>query len=349
MRLAFWRQKAGRARQPSNARREDDIPAPVNHGIAESARIGHDRQMRYPSSTIRSLMARGMGRSRAESTYRAWATAANRQAVTPFARATGEFDAFRRTGFDGIVTSLLKHQRRFGSRETAEQVWKLLDKLARRNGEIVAREAMKVLQADALLNRILSEFPASMFPKLSNDARELAIKLDPTVVVFPKTGKRVHLRQMLGEGSMSSGVFLGDDQNGQHYAVKHIARSTQGVRGFGGSTARDRLTKVDHYLAKYSEAALTPHCLDVLIAGRDEYLLLELSEGSIDYSTLNLSDILCAFDDLRKSYAFSRYYMADDVAQDVGVLHVDIHGENLARFDGKLTLIDYGLALVFSE
>jgi hypothetical protein len=154
---------------------------------------------------------------------------------------------------------------------------------------------------------------------------------------------------VLGEGSMSNAVFLGEDQNRDRYAVKHIARGSHGVPGFGGDTAVDHFRKTQHYLAKYAEASLTPTCVDALIVGRDEYLLLELGEGSVDYSTLNMSDIVSAFADLRKSYAFSRHYMAHDIAQEVGVLHTDIHGGNLTRIGGKLRLIDYGLAMVFDE
>jgi hypothetical protein len=298
---------------------------------------------------MRAWAAKAMLRSEAESIYRTWTTASSRQAVTRWARATGKFDAFRKTGFDEIVARLAEHQQTRGTYKTAEQAWKLLDKYRRRHGTVVARELMKVLQADPRLSGIFAQFPGSTLPGLSSRAKQSATALDPSVVVFPTTGKEVRLLGILGEGSMSNAVFLGEDQHGDRYAVKHIARGSHGIPGFDGDTAVDRFRKTQHHLEKYAEAALTPTCLDALVVGRDEYLLLELGEGTIDYSTLNMSDIVSAFEDLRRSYAFSRHYMAQDMAQDVGVLHTDIHGGNLTRIGGKLRLIDYGLAMVFDE
>src|ERR1700744_1708173 len=106
-----------------------------------------------------------MSRSEAESIYQAWNPSASRRGITPTARATGAFDTFRKTGFDIIVTRLLAFQRTNGSYKTAEQTWKLLEKFERRNGEIIAREVMKVLQANMGLKGMLAQFPASMFPE----------------------------------------------------------------------------------------------------------------------------------------------------------------------------------------
>ncbi|MCP3707691.1 serine/threonine-protein kinase [Paraburkholderia sp. CNPSo 3274] len=289
-----------------------------------------------------------MGRSEAESIYQAWNTSASKRAVTPVARVTGKFDEFRAHGFDIVTTRLLAYQRTHGSHKTAEQTWKLLEKFERRNGDIVARELMKVLQAGTVLKGMLAQFPAAMFPKLSDDAQEYATKLDPNNVVFPKTGKRIRIVRMLGKGGMGGAVFLGEEQNGQRYAVKHFVRDSYTVTGYGGPTPRNRLDKTSQYLMRYFEAALTTTCVDVLTLGRDEYVLLELGEGTVDYTTLNMSDIISVFEDLRKLYEFSRHYMTVDVTQDVSVLHLDIHGENLMRFGGKLRLIDFGQAIIFS-
>jgi hypothetical protein len=289
-----------------------------------------------------------MSRSEAESIYQAWNTSASRRAITPTARATGAFDTFRKTGFDIIVTRLLAYQRTSGSYKTAEQTWKLLEKFERRNGEIIAREVMKVLQANMGLKGMLAQFPASMFPELSDEAQDFATKLDPNKVVFPKTGKQIRILKMLGKGGMGGAVFLGEEQNGHRYAVKHFVRDTYAIAGFNGTTPRNHLDKTSQYLMKYFEAALTTTCVDVLTLGRDEYVLLELGEGTVDYTTLNMSDILCVFEDLRKLYEFSQHYLTVDITQDVSVLHLDIHGENLMRFGGKLRLIDFGQALIFS-
>jgi hypothetical protein len=105
--------------------------------------------------------------------------------------------------------------------------------------------------------------------------------------------------------------------------------------------------KTEHYLMKYMEAALTTTCIDELNIGRDRFILLRLGEGRVDYTALNLSDVISAFQDLGKIYDFGRNYIGVELTQDVSVLHLDIHGENLMRFDGKLRLIDFGLTFLF--
>ncbi|WP_321929165.1 serine/threonine-protein kinase [Paraburkholderia guartelaensis] len=286
--------------------------------------------------------------SEAESIYQAWNTSANKRAVTPVARATGAFDTFRATGFDIVTTRLLAYQQKYGSYKAAEQTWRLLEKFERRNGDIVARELMKVLRDNTVLKGILAQFPAAMFRKLSDDALEFATTLDPNNVVFPNTGKRIRIVRMIGKGGMEGAVYLGEEQNGKKYAVKHFPRESYKVIGYGGPTPRNRLDKTNQYLMRYLEAALTTTCVDVLTLGRDDYVLLELGEGSVEYTTVNMSDIVSVFEDLRKLYEFSRHYMTVDVTQDVGVLHLDIHGGNLMRFGGKLRLIDFGIAMIFS-
>ncbi|MFP4032827.1 MAG: hypothetical protein ACLFRG_13860 [Desulfococcaceae bacterium] len=289
-----------------------------------------------------------MFRSEAESIYQAWNTSAAKNAVTPVARATGKFDKFRTGGFDVVVTRLIRYRRTRGSWKAAEQTWKLLEKFKRRKGEIVARELMKVLEADSSIKGLLAQFPASMFPGLKNQARQFAVKLDPNNIVFPKTGKRIRILRLLGKGGMGGAVYLGEEPSGHRYAVKHFIAQSHKIPGYGKDTNPARLEWKKHYLLKYFEAALTTTCVDELTIGRDQWLLLELGEGTVDYATLNMSDILSVFQDLQKLYDYSRHYMDVHVTQDVSVLHLDIHGENLMRFGGKLRLIDFGFAQIFS-
>lgn len=289
-----------------------------------------------------------MLRSEAESIYQSWSTRSSRSAVTPTALASGAFDEFRKTGFDTVVTRLLAYKVSKGNHKTAEQTWKLLEKFKRRQGEIIARELMKVFQNKDELKTMLTQFPASLFPNLNDDAKEFSQKLDPNNVLFPQSGKRVKILKMLGRGGMGGAVFLGEDNTGTKYAVKHFIRDSHKIEGFGGTTPRTHLDRTSHYLMKYFEAALTTTCVDSLTIGRDEYVLLQLGEGTVDYSKLNMSDVLSVFEDLRKLYEFSRHYMSVEVTQEVSVLHLDIHGENLMRFSGKLRLIDFGQAMIFS-
>jgi hypothetical protein len=290
-----------------------------------------------------------MFRSEAESIYQTWNTSAGRQAVAPQALPTGAFDTYRKAGgFDVVATRVLAYKNSKGTLKAAEQAWKLLEKFKRRNGEIIAREVMKVLQANVTLKGMLAQFPASMFPDLSDNAREFSAQVDPNHVVFPKTGKRIRILKMLGKGGMGGAVFLGEAADGHKYAVKHFLRDTHAIAGYGGTTPRAHLDKTSTYLMKYFEAALTTTCVDAITIGRDEYVLLELGEGSVDYKTLNMSDLQSVFEDLAKLYEYSKNYMTVHVTQDVSVLHLDIHGENLMRFAGKLRLIDFGQALIFS-
>ena len=133
----------------------------------------------------------------------------------------------------------------------------MLEKFNRRQGEVVAREAFKVVQANQTLKGLLAQFPALRFGDLNDGARDFAKKLDPNNVVFPKTGKQVKILRMLGKGGMGGAVFLGEDQTGHKYAVKHFVRANHTVPGYAKDTARGKLDKTSHYLMKYFEAALT--------------------------------------------------------------------------------------------
>lgn len=290
-----------------------------------------------------------MFRSEAETIYQEWNTKGNRRAVTPTARAMGAFDQHLKAGgFDIVKNRLLAYSRKKGTMKAAEQTWKLLEKFKRRNGEIVAREVMKVLESENTLKNMLSQWPASTFGNLSDDARAFAETLDPNNIRFPNSGKHVHVIRMLGKGGMGGAVFLAEDDTGHRYALKHFQKKEHAIPGFGGDTPRNKLDRVNTYLLRYFEAALTTTCIDALIIGRDEYVLLELGEGGVDYTKLNISDIQSVFEDLGRLENFSRHHMNVDITQDVSVLHLDIHGENLMRFDGKLRLIDFGVAMLYS-
>lgn len=290
-----------------------------------------------------------MFRSEAESIYQEWNTKSSRRAVTPAARGGGAFDAYLKAGgFNEVKQRLLAFMRKKGSRLTAEQAWKLLEKFKRRKGEIVAREVLEVIQSEPALKNMLQQFPASLFGNLSDDAREFAERLDPSNVVFPNTGKRVHVTKMLGKGGMGGAVFLAQDQAGNKYALKHFKRKEHAITGFGGTTNRAKLDRVSTYLMRYFEAALTTTCVDSLIIGRDEFVLLELGEGGVDYTDLKMSDIQSVFEDLWKLQNFGHHHIGVELTQDVSVLHLDIHGENLMRFGGKLRLIDFGVAMLYS-
>lgn len=291
-----------------------------------------------------------MFRSEAESIYQAWNSKSSRRAVTPEARATGAFDQHLKDGgFDVVKTRLLEYSKKKGTMAAAEQAWKLLEKFKRRQSEVVAREVMYVLQSDSTLKSMLAQFPASRFPNLSDDAQDFAEKLDPNNIFFPNIGKRVKVISKLGQGGMGGAVFLVEDGANQKFAMKHFRRSDHKIPGFGVDTPRGKLDKTSTLLMRYFEAALTTTCLDSLIIGRDEYVLLELGEGNVDYTALNMSDIQSVFEDLGRLENYSKHHMNVDVTQDVSVLHLDIHGENLMRFDGKLRLIDFGVAMLYSS
>jgi serine/threonine protein kinase len=289
-----------------------------------------------------------MGRSEAESIYQAWNTRDARRAVTPDARGTGAFDNFRKQGFDILVSRLVAYKRTKGDRRTAEQAWKLVEKFERRHDQTLAREVLKALQSNPGLAAALMQYPSHLFTALYDEAQTLADRFDPNNIYFPKAGKRVRILRMLGKGGAGGAVYLGEDAAHQQYAVKKFVRKTYQVTGHGGARPRDVLDRTQHYLMRYFEAALTTTCLDAVTHGLDDYVLLQLGEGGVDYTKLNLSDIQSVFEDLQKVYDYSKHYMTVHVTQDVSVLHMDIHGENLMRFGGKLRLIDFGFALIFS-
>ena len=259
----------------------------------------------------------------------------------------GRFDDFRKTGFNLITEKLVAYQGSKGSRKMAEQAWKLIDKFKRRQDQTVAQEVLKVLQGNVNLKGALSEYPASMFPNLTDEAQETAKSLDLQNLRFAKTGKVIRVGKMLGQGGMGGAVYLGEDQFGERYAVKHFQDEGYAIRGFGENTPKGQLNRTMHHLGKYFEASVTTTCEDTLAVGRDQFLLLRLGEGRVDYGTLRMSDVISVFQDLDKVYQFSKNYMSVDVAQDVSVLHMDVHGENMMRFDGKLRFIDFGTAMIF--
>ena len=284
-------------------------------------------------------------RSEAEKIYNAWSTRGSRAAVAPTARASGAFDQFRTKGFDSIVTALVAHHRKHGSHKTAEQTWKLLDKFKRRHDHVISHELKKVLDANTELSSVLRQFPLSLFPNLSDDAKATAQRLSR--LNFPKSGKQIRLVKLLGRGGNGGAVYLGEDQVGTKYAVKHFEGEHK-ARTFS-DTPNGHLNRTKHHLGKYFEASLTSTCVDAMSIGADQYLLLMLGEGAVDYRTLNMADVVAVFQDLQSVFDYSKNYVSTDIAADVSVFHGDIHGDNLMRFNGRLRLIDFGVALIFTD
>jgi serine/threonine protein kinase len=106
--------------------------------------------------------------------------------------------------------------------------------------------------------------------------------------------------------------------------------------------------RVNTFLANFAEGALTTTCLDVIQRGADQFLLLALGEGDVDYADLQMADIINIFEDLDRIQNYSQNHMKVHITQDVGVLHLDVHGGNLMRFNGKMRFIDFGMALVYN-
>jgi hypothetical protein len=291
-----------------------------------------------------------MFQSEAEKIYQKWATSDAKQRVTPTALKSGAFDKFNKdgAGFEVVKTGVMARLVKDGTRATAETMWKLLDKFKRRHSDIIASEVLKVLQTEPSLMNALAQFPASAFTDLSDSAQETAQKLDLKNLHFKHSGKRVQVLKMIGQGGMGGAVFLGKDQNGTMYAVKHILKDGHKIWGYGGVTPSDHLHRTQHHLMQYYEASLTTTCIDTLTFGRDHIMLLQLGEGRVDYTTLSLADVISVFQDMQTAYEFAKNYMSVEVTQDVSVLHLDIHGENLMRFNGRLRLIDFGMASIYN-
>ncbi|MBK9368947.1 MAG: hypothetical protein IPN01_22050 [Deltaproteobacteria bacterium] len=121
-------------------------------------------------------------------------------------------------------------------------------------------------------------------------------------------------------------------------------------KGIGGTTLSpiEARARVDRWLYRFAEGAMTPTCLDLLQRGSDQYLLLALGEGDVDWSDLTLADIVAVFQDLDTVEHYARHFMEVELTQEVSVLHLDIHGGNMMRFNGRLRLIDFGKALLYS-
>jgi hypothetical protein len=286
--------------------------------------------------------------SEAEKIYQSWATRDKKATVSPEGRASGKFDQLLTHGgaFGDVATKLVALKASKGSVAAAEQAWKLLEKFKRRQSETVAVEVLKSWKRNDEMRALLAQFPASMFPDLSDDARAVAEKLDFRNLTFPRTGKRVRILKVLGKGGVGGVVMLGEDQNGVKYAVKHLPVAGHKDPGHGMSPNVAHLNRTQAHLMQYFEASVTTTCVDMIRVGADQLLLLQLGEGTVNYSTLSLSDVIAVFQDLETCYNYGKNYMNVDVTQDVAVLHLDIHGENLMRFNGRLRLIDFGMALV---
>lgn len=113
-------------------------------------------------------------------------------------------------------------------------------------------------------------------------------------------------------------------------------------------TPKEARERVNAFLLRYAEGAQTTTCFDVIQRGADQYLLLELGEGDVDYTDITMADIVNIYRDLHSLENYSQNHMQVHLTQDIGLLHLDIHGGNLMRFNGRMRFIDFGMALVYN-
>ena len=350
-----------------------------------------------------------MAKSAAETLFDAWHTKPVAKKVNEAGIQAGHFETFLKdNGFkpliDGLVTLHTKNGDDFaGQKKTLEQIWKLVEKVKSRCGFVVAYELTKVIKKVESFAFLLDGVAADYAPAEGTSTKAQA-KINTgratwdelTTLRFAHVRKDVQILKMLGKGGMGGAVYLGVDQDGNKFAVKHfpgtykaevwgtIERAEANLReriangegdieqakrdlarwkriksdvkkkttykGLGGVTLTPIAAKarVDKWLFRTSEASMTPTCLDVLQRGSDQYLLLALGEGDVDWSDLTLADIISVFQDLETVEHYARHFMEVELTQEVSVLHLDIHGGNMMRFDGRLRLIDFGKALLYS-
>lgn len=299
------------------------------------------------------------GRSEAEEIYNAWATKPNKAAVAPEAIRTGPFKAFLEgNGFKTIIDRLtalnLKNGTTpVGQQKTAEQIWKVIDKMHRRDGLIPARELMKALEKNGALLRVMEDLTVGYagFAKTSTAQQgkidhALETYLALKKIHFPATKRDVVLKKMLGKGGMGGAVYLGEDQGGAKYAIKHFPVDLKDQKF--NDTPQGYRFKVAHLLSHMYEARVTPTCVDFVDLGPDQYLMLELGEGEPDYTSLAWTDVVNLFKDLESIYDYQLNHIQTELTQRVAVLHLDMHGGNFMRFGGKLRLIDFGMAMLFN-
>lgn len=345
-----------------------------------------------------------MSKSPAEAIYTTWATKVNKFAVSEISIKTGEFQAFlERNGFKPVIDGLNQLFQKngvttLGRRKTVEQIWKVLDKFKKRQGEIVAWELLKVMQRAPSLKGALETFAEDYTPSFQTSDDD-QIKIDAgratwkalSTLYFPGVDKVVKMVKKLGQGGMGGAVYLGVNTMRTHekFAVKHFPgtyasanysklkldeRALKQKILYDWDDERERFSRqknrireriyltvtgellspkgvadrVNAFLARFAEGALTTTCLDVIQRGSDQFLLLQLGEGDVDYSDLQMADVINIFEDLDRIQNYAQNHMKVHVTQDVGVLHLDIHGGNLMRFNGKMRFIDFGMAFVYN-
>ncbi|MBK7757938.1 MAG: hypothetical protein IPI35_16375 [Deltaproteobacteria bacterium] len=349
------------------------------------------------------------GSSPAENLFDAWHTKAVAKKVNEDGIKAGHFETFLKgNGFKPLIDGLLKLYTQNGTdfageKKTLEQVWKLVDKVKNRCGLIVAYELTKALKKVVSFTNMLESVAADYSPTVGTSTKAQrkinagrATWEELTTLHFANVNKTVQIIKMLGKGGMGGAVYLGIDQHGNKFAVKHfpgdykavawgtIDRAEENLRqkiaegtgdiaqhkrdlarwkriksevkkkapykGIGGTTLSpiEARARVDRWLYRFAEGAMTPTCLDLLQRGSDQYLLLALGEGDVDWSDLTLADIVAVFQDLDTVEHYARHFMEVELTQEVSVLHLDIHGGNMMRFNGRLRLIDFGKALLYS-
>lgn len=347
--------------------------------------------------------------SPAEKIYSAFATRSVKTKISAAAIADGRFHHFLKgDGFKPLIDGLLKlyqdnGETLTGQSKTLEQLWKLLSKMMRRHGLIVTHELVKVIKKAPKLLWLLENLAGDYTPRRETSTKAQAkmsagreVWDELTTLHFPNAKKTITILKMLGKGGMGGAVYLGQDEEGERFAVKHFPgdykseryRTIESViedlndkisagRGdvaahrkaltrwesvlakvkknpiyksvHGGTlTPTEAKVRVDKWLNRFGEASKTSTCLDFIQRGSDQYLLLALGEGSVDWSDVTMADIIAVFQDLDTVEHYNRHHMEVDIVQDVGILHLDIHGENLMRFNGRLRLIDFGQALLYA-
>jgi serine/threonine protein kinase len=343
-----------------------------------------------------------MSKSPAETIYSAWATKPNTRAIRPEAVQNGEFQSFlERSGFKPIIDGVIKLYQQngltqLGLRKTVEQMWKLLDKMKDRHGEVPALELLRAMESNPSLRAALDTFAENYTPSIyTEDADQLKIDAGRSTwqglvtLYFPRADRTIKIIKKLGQGGMGGAVYLGADvkKPKEKFAVKHFpgdykARTYARLKpqdralrnkilydnpeaGYFSrrkNLVREQLYKlpngdlltpnavcmrINEFLTRFSEGVLTTTCLDFIQRGCDQYLLLELGEGEVDYTALSMADVVSIFEDLSNIQEFGQRYMKIHLTQDVGLIHLDIHGGNMMRFKGRLRFIDFGLAMLY--
>ncbi len=302
-----------------------------------------------------------MSKSQAESLYKGWMTKSRKRKMQGEAFEDGRFYNFLKNndGFTDLIKGLVRIEMQlFGRRQQAEfaaQVWKLIDKFHRRVGELASIELMKAIHRNEGLREVVTAYLDD--EKFEDDGPHLYT--DPKVtrarilykslqrIHFKQTGISVTLERILGRGGMGGGVYLGKGSDGKDYAVKVFPGSYKASEFRGAVSGTKLKWRQQDILKKFMEADATTTCVDYAMIGCDQYLLLEMGQP-LAWENLQTQDVVSAFRDLLSLEDYAHKNVNVHLTDKVGLLHLDIHGENLMRFDNKVRLIDFGQFLLYS-